>query len=410
MSILILENCTLLDPADAEPVDGAHVLIEGERIKEIARKRIRAGRVQRIDVGGRTLIPGLIDAHVHVTATSLDLGAIDKESATLTGAKARQIMEGMLRRGFTSVRDAGGADWGLAKAVEIGLIQGPRLFYSGRALSQTGGHGDFRPLTYEGDTCVCCAGANFSVIADGVPAVQKASREELRRGATQIKIMASGGVASPTDPIWNQQYSEEEIRAIVWEAASWRTYVMAHAYTPEAISRAVRNGVRSIEHGNLIDGDTARLMAGRGAFLVPTLATYEALYRDGAKFGFPAVSLAKLGDVREAGLQALEIARAAGVKMGYGTDLLGACHEHQSEEFTIRAQVLPAIEVLRSATTVNAELLNRSGELGTIRPGALADLLVVNGNPLRNLKLLQGQGRHLKLIMKDGQIYKNELN
>ena len=212
MKRLVLENCTLLDPAAPEPVEGAHVLIEGPRIKEISERRIRAGRVPRIDLQGHTLMPGLIDAHVHVTATALDLGSLDNEAATLTGAKAARIMKAMLMRGFTTVRDAAGADWGLAKAVELGLIDGPRLFYSGRALSQTGGHGDFRPLTAEAETCACCSAAAFSVIADGVPAVQKAAREELRRGATQIKIMASGGVASPTDPIGNLQYSEDEIR------------------------------------------------------------------------------------------------------------------------------------------------------------------------------------------------------
>jgi len=409
MTIIVLENCTVLDLTQPEPIEGAHVLIEDDRIKAVESERIATVAAARIDVGGRTVMPGLIDAHVHVTATTLNLGTLGLESATLTGAKAARIMHGMLLRGFTSVRDAAGADWGLAKAVESGLIEGPRLFYSGRALSQTGGHGDFRPLTDDGTLCSCCAGVDFAVVADGVPAVQKAAREELRRGATQIKIMASGGVASPNDPIWNLQYSEEEIRAIVWEAQAWRTYVMAHAYTPEAIGRAVRNGVRSIEHGNLIDAETAGLMADRGAFLVPTLSTFEALHRDGARFGLPAASLAKLGDVREAGLRSLEIARAAGVKMGYGTDLLGECHDRQSDEFALRAQVLPALEVLRAATTTNAELLNRAGELGTVRAGALADLIVVDGDPLANLDLLQQQGRHLKLIMKAGRVVKNEL-
>ena len=277
-------------------------------------------------------------------------------------------------------------------------------------MSQTGGHGDFRPLTWSGDGCPACAGETFAVIADGVDAVRKAAREELRRGAHQIKIMASGGVASPSDPIWNLQYSEEEIAAAVWEAKSWKTYVMAHAYTPEAIGRAVRLGVRSIEHGNLLDGDTARLMASRGAFLVPTLATYEALARDGERLGFPAASIAKIEDVREVGLRSLEIAREAGVEIGYGTDLLGACHEHQSDEFTIRARVLPPLEVLRSATSTNARLLNRAGELGTIAEGAIADLLLVDGDPLRDLALLQGQGRHLSLIMQGGRLHKSTLD
>lgn len=410
MSMLVIENCRLLDPARGEAVERAHVLVEDDRIREIATRRIRAGRIRRLNAEGRTLIPGLIDAHVHLIATSLDLGRIDRESAMLTGARARLIMEAMLDRGFTTVRDAGGADWGLAKAVEAGLIRGPRVFFAGHALSQTGGHGDFRPLTWSGDGCPACAGETFAVIADGVDAVRKAAREELRRGAHQIKIMASGGVASPSDPIWNLQYSEEEIAAAVWEAKSWKTYVMAHAYTPEAIGRAVRLGVRSIEHGNLLDGDTARLMASRGAFLVPTLATYEALARDGERLGFPAASIAKIEDVREVGLRSLEIAREAGVETGYGTDLLGACHEYQSDEFTIRARVLPPLEVLRSATSTNARLLNRAGELGTIAEGAIADLLLVDGDPLRDLALLQGQGRHLSLIIQGGRVHKSTLD
>ncbi len=410
MSMVLIENCRLLDPGAGEAVEGANVLVEDERIVEISTKRIRAGRVRRLKAEGQTLIPGLIDAHVHVIATGLDLGAIGQDSAMLTGARARLIMEAMLNRGFTSVRDAGGADWGLAKAVEAGLIKGPSLFYAGHALSQTGGHGDFRPLTWSGDSCPVCAGASFAVIADGVDAVRKAAREELRRGATQIKIMASGGVASPTDLIWNQQYSEEEIEAAVWEAKSWKTYVMAHAYTPEAIHRAVRLGVRSIEHGNLIDEDTAQLMANRGAFLVPTLATYDALARDGEKLGFPAASIAKIEDVRAAGLRGLEIADQAGVQIGYGTDLLGACHEDQSNEFTIRARVQSPLEVLRGATSINARLVQREGELGCIREGAIADLLLVDGDPLRDLRLLQGQGRHLDLIMARGRVHKSTLD
>ena len=410
MQRIILQQCTLLDGTTPELREGMHLLIEGERILEIADRPITASQAHCIDVKGKTLMPGLIDAHVHLIATTLNLGQLALEPVSLTTARAIQIAEGMLQRGFTTIRDAGGADWGLAAAVEYGLIKGPRVFYSGRTLSQTGGHGDFRPRTWEGDHCVSCmVGAQFSIIADGVPAVQKAAREELRRGATQIKIMASGGVASPTDPVWNVQYSEEEIGAVVWEARSWHTYVMAHAYTPEAIARCVRCGVRSIEHGNLIDQDTATLMAQAGAFLVPTLVTYEAMHREGKHWGLPQVSLDKLKDVREAGLQSLEYAKAAGVKLGLGTDLLGELHGYQSLEFSLRAEVLSPFEVIRSATTVNAELLNRSGELGVIAPGALADLLVVDGNPLTDLTFLQEQGKHLLLIMKGGQLYKNTL-
>src|SRR6266853_2934397 len=289
MSFIVLKHCTLWDGTSSEVREDMHVLVEGERIREISERSITAPPAQVIDCQGKTLMPGLIDAHVHLIATSLNLSQLAQEPVSLTMARARHIAAGMLQRGFTAVRDAGGADWGLAAAIEYGLIDGPRVFYAGRALSQTGGHGDFRSRTLEADQCACCmAGAQFSVIADGVPEVQKAARQELRRGATQIKIMASGGVASPTDPVWNLQYSEDEIRAVVWEARSWRTYVMAHAYTPEAIRRSITFGVRSIEHGNLIDADTARHVAAHDAFVVPTLVTYEALEREGLALGMPA--------------------------------------------------------------------------------------------------------------------------
>ena len=221
--------------------------------------------------------------------------------------------------------------------------------------------------------------------------------------------MASGGVASPSDPVWNLQYSEEEIRAIVWEAQSWRTYVMAHAYTPESIGRCVTYGVRSIEHANLIDEATAKLCAEKNAFVVPTLATYDALQRYGRDLGMPEVSMAKLKDVQSAGRRSLEILTNAGVKIGFGSDLLGAMQSHQSDEFSIRAEVLPAADILISATSGNAELLNASGELGVVAAGAKADLLVVEGNPLEDLSLLQNQGAHLAAIMKGGVFMKDEL-
>jgi imidazolonepropionase-like amidohydrolase len=221
--------------------------------------------------------------------------------------------------------------------------------------------------------------------------------------------MASGGVASPNDPVWVLQYSEEEVRAIVEEAAAWRTYVMAHAYTPAAIKRSISFGVRSIEHGNLIDAETARHVAAHDAFVVPTLVTYEALEREGLALGMPAVSIAKLKDVRHAGLESLAHLKEAGVKIGFGTDLLGAMHVHQSREFAIRAAVLSPLEIIRSATVINAELLQMAGKLGVVAPGATADLLVVDGNPLKKLALLEGQGAHLKAIMKGGKFFKNEL-
>ena len=221
--------------------------------------------------------------------------------------------------------------------------------------------------------------------------------------------MASGGVASAADPVHFLQYSRAELDAIVDEAQRADTYVMAHAYTPAAVSRAVESGVRTIEHGNLIDEATARLMAERGVFLVPTLVTFNALATHGGALGFPPDMLAKLARIVEVGTTSLLLAQAAGAKIAFGTDLLGELHKHQSEEFLIRAKALPALEVLRSATTTAAELLRMEGQLGVIAPGAFADLVVVEGNPLENLELLQEQGRHLPFIMKAGQIVKNSL-
>jgi imidazolonepropionase-like amidohydrolase len=409
MAVLHLRNARVLDPARGELRPGCDVLVEGERIVEVG-PGLRAADARRLELGGRVLMPGLIDAHVHAAITTMDLAAMERRPASLVAQEARHVLERMLRRGFTSARDAGGADWGLAAAIERGLVAGPRLFFSGRALSQTGGHGDFRPRDDAPRLCACAIHSSaFSHVADGVDAVRRAAREELRRGAHQLKIMASGGVASPNDPIGSLQYSEEEQRAIVEEARAWGTYAMAHAYTPEAIARALRAGVRSIEHGNLIDPPTAGLLVERGAFLVPTLVTYFAIHERGRALGFPPTGLRKVEEVLDAGLASLEIARAAGARIGFGTDLLGEAHDEQSREFTLRAKVLPAAEILRSATTVNAELLGRAGELGVIAPGALADLLVVDGNPLEDVSVLAGQGENLRAVMKGGVLYVNRL-
>jgi len=408
MSLVLFRGGLVYDGAGEEPREGVEVLVEGARIKDVSDRPIRAADARVIELTGRCLMPGLIDAHFHAIAADANLGALEVMPKSLLYQHARRILEGALARGFTTVRDAGGADHGLARAVEGGLIRGPRVFYAGRALSQTGGHGDFRSFEAEAGACLCCQGSlAMTRIADGVSEVRRAARDELRKGAHQIKIMASGGVASPSDPIWNLQYSDEEISAIVAEAAAWRTYVMAHAYTAEAIARAARLGVRSFEHANLIDEPTARLCAEQGAFVVPTLATYEALHRHGRDLGFPESGLAKLGEVREAGLRSLEILKRAGVSMGFGTDLLGDMHQYQLTEFAIRSQVLGPAEILRSATSLNAALLNRTESLGTVAPGAFADLIVVDGNPLADLSVLGGEGEGIALVMKGGEIFKD---
>jgi imidazolonepropionase-like amidohydrolase len=408
----ILRNAAVLDVDRGRRDAGLDVHVSAGRIVRIAPTAAAgpAAADNVIDVAGRTLMPGLIDLHVHVTAVRMDLGQQARMPNVFVLLRALPILQGMLQRGFTSVRDAAGAEPALAEAIAGGLAPGPRLFVSGRALSQTGGHGDFRPRSDHLDAgaaeaCACAfrIGALARVV-DGVDAVRKAVREELQMGAHQIKIMASGGVASPTDPIDALGYSEDEIRAIVAEARARHTYVMAHAYTPEAVARAVRCGVRTIEHGNLIDEPTAALMAEHGVYAVPTLVTYKALVEQGPALGLPAASVAKAQGVYEKGLASLTLLQKAGVKIGFGTDLLGSTHDRQCEEFTIRGQVLSAQQVLASATTVAAEILGQAGALGVVAEGAIADLLVVDGDPLQSLDVLAQPQRHLRLVMKEGAI------
>ncbi|AMO93631.1 amidohydrolase family protein [Collimonas fungivorans] len=407
MTQILLKGGNVFDPAHGSILNRHDVLIEDDRIIQVSATPIDAPAAQSIDVTGKTVMPGLIDCHVHVLASIANLGLNAVQPNVLAAIRALPIMKAMLDRGFTTVRDAGGADWGLSHAIATGLVPGPRIFPSGRALSQTGGHGDFRPRSDVLEPCSCAfrAGAIARVV-DGVDAVRLAVREEIQKGATQIKIMASGGVASPTDPIGNTQYSEDEIRAIVAEAEAAQTYVMAHAYTGRAIARAVRCGVRTIEHGNLVDREAAGIMRDHGAFVVPTLVTYDALARDGARLGLPAESVVKIQTVRQAGRDSLRIYAEAGVPMGFGSDLLGEMHNHQSDEFRIRAELLGNLEAIRSATSIAAAILQREGELGTVRVGALADLIVVDGNPLADISLLAGQGKHLALVMQAGRLYR----
>lgn len=409
MSDILFANARIVD-SELETISSlVDVKIQGGQIVEIG-----SGLDQkcdtRVDTGGRYMLPGLIDCHVHPFLADANLSRLSEVPPTLMSARASRILEGMLQRGFTTVRDAAGADWGIKQAVEDGLIQGPRLFIAGRALSQTGGHGDFRSRTDDRDVCHCQHALAFtSRIADGVDDVRRAVREELRKGADQIKIMVSGGASSPHDPLERNQYSPSEISVIVEEAERRGTYVMAHAYGADAIRVALECGVRTIEHGNMIDQATAELAAEKGAYLVPTLITYEVLADTAEDSGWSEAMLTKLSLVREAGLESIRICREAGVKLGFGTDLLGDSFDHQSREFLIRSQVERPAQILHSATRVNAEILGQSDKLGVIKTGAIADLLVLDRNPLEDLSVLQDQGKHIATIVKHGNIIKNLL-
>ena len=408
MTAFLFTNGLVLDPRWDSPRAGLEVLVEDGVIREVSESG-KAGSAQRIDLGGRVLMPGLIDAHVHVVAAMANLAENGVQPSSLAAFRTAEVMRGMLMRGFTTVRDMAGADYGLVEAQRLGLLEGPRLVICGKALSQTGGHSDTRQ---RGDDRAPLEGrvGVMGRLVDGVDAVRRATREELRAGADFIKLMANGGVASPTDPIHMLQFSRDEMIAAVEEATNSGTYVSVHVYTDAAIRRAVECGAHSLEHCNLIEAETAALAASKGCWAVPTLITYDRLATDGARFGLGPDSVAKIETVRQGGLRSLATMRDAGLRMAYGSDLLGPMHEHQSGEFAIRAQVLPAIEVLRSATTYAAELLRMTGKAGIVEPGAYADLLVVDGDPLTDWSLLEGQGAHIPAIMQAGRFVKNTLH
>jgi imidazolonepropionase-like amidohydrolase len=407
MTPILFRHARILDVVAGSVLPEHEVLIADGRIKEISEAPIRTRDAAVVDAKGRVLMPGLCDAHVHTVSSTNSFLELQTWSPFYAASRMIGVLKGMLHRGFTTVRDAGGADFGIAAAVEEGYIEGPRILYCGKALSQTGGHGDMRRPGENLEQCLCCPG--LGRICDGVAEVRRAVRDEVRKGATHIKLMVSGGIASPTDRIASTQFSTEEIRAAVEEAAAANIYCMGHAYTARAIRRALECGVRSIEHGNLVDEETAGLYVEKDAFFVPTLVILFTMAKEGEKHGLLPHVIAKVPEVFEAGTRALDICHRRGVKIVYGTDLLGTMHDRQSEEFLIRAEIQKPIDVIRSATSIAAELFQMSGEIGVVAEGARADLLVVDGDPIEDLQLLQGQGRHLKAIMKDGRFYKNEL-
>ncbi len=394
----------MVDATMPEPRAG-NVLIEDGVIRDVDAKK-PAGDCVAIDVGGRTVMPGLIDCHVHVVASLMNIAENAQLPAAMAVLRTVPILKGMLERGFTTVRDLGGAPYALAEAIAQGLTPGPRLFVCGKALSKTGGHSDARPRsdTFDANRWAGNFGA-LGRIADGVDAVRLACRQMLRDGASFIKVMGNGGVASPTDPVDWFGYSVEELKAAVEEARDAHTYVAAHLYTAEGMVRAVECGVKTLEHCNRVDANAARVAAKAGAVAVPTLVTYEALAEDGPALGLPAASVAKIESVRKAGIESLGILRDAGVRMAFGTDLLGPTHVRQSEEFAIRSRVLTAREILASATTVGAELVGMKGKLGVIAEGAVADLLVVEGSPLEDITVLAEPRKNLRMVMKEGVVH-----
>lgn len=361
---------------DGEETQGrGSVRVEDGRIVAVGEVAPEAGD-EVIDAGGRTLLPGLIDAHMHAYGIGLDALQIDQAPMSYVALAGATRLRAALGRGFTTVRDVAGGDAGFARAIAEGHTAAPRYLYSGAAISQTGGHGDPRPA--EMDDCVL-HGHSVEVV-DGPDAVRRAVRDRFRQGAHCIKIMTSGGVVSPTDPLRLVQLAEDEVRMAVSEAARRGSYVASHAYSPEGISHAVRAGVRTIEHGNLLDEPTAALMAEHGAILIPTLVAYDAMGRRGDEAGLPPDGQAKNAEVLAAGKEAIRIARAAGVTIGFGTDLMGSLEDDQLLGLKLQAEADGIEQTLRSATSVNAQVLGVEG-IGRIAVGAHADMLLVDGDP-----------------------------
>jgi imidazolonepropionase-like amidohydrolase len=407
----LFTNANLVLDGFAEVQKSFDVLVQGNRILAVSQTRIEHEDANVIDIRGRTLMPGLIDAHAHITGLSLSPKNISYPATEIASAAANYLRCSLLD-GFTSIREAGGADHRVARLLAEEKIIGPRLFYSGRALTQTGGGADFRTP----DEVVDPSGQTgpftvMSVIADGIDEVRKAAREELRRGAAQIKVFVSGGVVFPSEAHPTiYEYSLEELRAIVEEAKGRGTYVMAHVYTDEGVRRCLLAGVRSIEHANFVSEETVAMMARHRAYLDPTFISLVQRIESAAETGLPKTIVDNLRATVEKGQQVYRWAKRYQVPIAFGTDLWGPeAQQSQLREFEMRIDLDDPPSVIRSATRINAELLMQSGNLGVIAPGACADLLVVEGDPLSDVKVMADPQKNLKLIMKDGVVYKNEL-
>lgn len=403
-------NARIFDGESARLLEGLNVFLAGDRILEVSDRPPNPDDGDVIDCAGRTLMPGLIDAHVHAYALSVRLRDVDLAPPSLRSAWAGRMLGNMLARGFTTVRDTGGADYGLYLALERGYIRGPRLFYCGPAISPTGGHGDFRDPHHHDPAhdhilaCGCGMSGGLCAVVDGVDAVTRLVRENLFRGSNFIKFMGSGGVSSKGDKLDSMQFSDEEVRAIVGEVERHGAYCTAHIHPDAALKRAIRLGVHCIEHGTLIEPDTARMAADGDTAIVPTMAIIASLAARGRELGYPEESLAKLAVIKDQAVARMQHMKDAGVRIGLGTDLLGDLEDDQLTEFHIRGAVFSNHEILVQATSGNAEIIGAKRELGVIRAGARADLLVVEGDPLQDISAIATPGRPPAMIVARGKM------
>jgi imidazolonepropionase-like amidohydrolase len=404
---VIFRNAAVFDGRTPYLLENHSVVVENAKIVEVRAGDASVPGDQIIDVGGRTLMPGLIDLHTHPCLNDVVAPRAVVTRTEIVALYAAQALRRSLMSGFTTLRDAGGTDAIYLKAMQLGLIEGPRLYPSGRFITMTGGHGDMRDPDMPGlPSCCGHLQDRFVSIADGPEEVRKAVREELRRGATQIKLFVSGGVMSPTGRLDHLQYTAAEIRAAVETAEAQHRYVLAHCHPDGAIRRASECGVRSVEHCSFITEETAAFMVERGTYAVPTLAVAKGLIDNAAQLGLLKANQEKMKGIWEPMLRSMEILKRAGVKVGFGSDVSGQLQDRQCSEFTLRSDIFSSYEILVSATSMAAEIMHEDGNIGVVAPGAHADIIVVDENPLDDVRVLDKAGQNISLIMKAGHLHK----
>ena len=408
---IVLKNFQFIDVINKKLVPNASLIIEGDRIKDVFSDTPtdeHAGMV--IDCKGQTLLPGLIDAHIHAEIVDENFDAQQRSNfPSMLAIKGAKVLEETLEQGFTTARDAGGADPGFREAIKQGLIKGPRLFVSGASLSQTGGAADCRLPTDLYDQPKYYTGY-VTRVCDGIDALRHEAREQLRQGVDQIKIFASGGASTPDDDVASlesSQYSLEEIETVVFEAESAGKYVMAHCYSNRGARMCAKAGVRSIEHGTLLNRESAKMLRDANVYLVPTIVTYETLSLKGKEMGISDAFLKKVDYIKNISLEALDIANQEGVQIGSGSDLCSGLQGYKGMELELQSRVMGPMDAIVAATLTNARILRQEKSLGTIEKGKYADMILVNGNPLEDISLVQNYQEKITLIMKGGEIFKN---
>lgn len=425
-TIILIKNVNVWDGTSNSLSTNFSVLIEDNLIKKVAKNIAEPNGAMVLDGGGKTLIPGLSDAHVHLSATMSGSEARNDAHWMYTSIRTAKAAENFLMLGFTTVRDLGGPVFGVKRAVDEGLVPGPRIYPSGAYISQTSGHGDFRSanepsVLLSGGQMHASDALGWSFVVDGVPEVLKAARENLRHGATQLKVMAGGGIASDFDPIHSVQFTTEELEAAVQAATDWDTYVAVHIYESKGAIRALNAGVKCLDHGHLLNEETVKLIKEKDAWLVPQAFWTEtpASFWVPGKDTIPEALYKKIKPVLEGTDTVFKLAKKYDINVGFGSDAYGALgyEAYALTEFTTRATWYSPLEILKQATSENARLFNlsgkinpyREGKLGVIETGAYADLLIYEGNPLEDIEVVAHPEKNLKLIMKDGKVYKNEL-